>query len=328
MRTILSVPLADVGLVTDKASPAYDPRIESPLDEYQLAGFRQDGQLHPVALVTRENMAAIGIVIDSPYTPQDGRRRRQYCEAAGIPFIDGYVVEVKSLEQFLDRMLKTNVHREEETTEGLIQKAKRILAAGGTIDSLVNTLKRPRSTVMTLLQIEDETGTTVAPEIRAMIKTGELDMGAAAQVVGMPVAEQKAVAEKIQKVQVAQLAKGTSKRGDAATIKKNAKGDTIAVPTQDTVQKIKADVKQKAVPASVGTEQEKKDRPAAAASKIDKVLIENKLKVVPMLRKFQNPDESFIAGYEAALASLIDREPALPEGASYEELFRAIFPKQ
>lgn len=316
-KQIVKLSLADVGLVTDKKSPIYDPRVDRALDADVVASFRVNGQQSPIGVVTRENLAAIGVAIDTPFTPIFGRGRRRYCEAAGIEFVEAMIFEVGSVSEFLSTALDENTHRDEEDLQSCIDKATRIYKAGGTLESISRSLRKPESTVRTLLKLGAED--KLAPEVKSMIANGELDIGSADQICGMPIADQAAVVKELEQVQVAQLAKGVNERGDAATITKNHKGETVVKPKQDTVQKAKAKVQEKAVPASVAKVEKKPP--------VDAALVEAKLGYVSLMRRLSDADQSYVAGFEAALCSLIGREPALTENAPFAALHNLVFRK-
>lgn len=311
---IKKIELKDVALIRDPAHPLFDKRVVSRvLDPGVTATYQSQGQLQPILVASRENLARLGVTIDGPFTPIFGTGRRQYCEAAGIPTIDCVVREISSLQEFMFLKVTENMHRDEETLDDAIDKV-RLAADSGlfSLEDIANLTRKPASTVRTLLRLSDDQA--VAPEVRQMIRDEVLDAGSAAQIVTVPVEQQKEIVKEIEKMQVEALTKGESKRGDSVKLKNNKKGELIAKPTQDGVQEAKAKALNRPVPAT------------AKKALIDEALVSSKLTAVALMRRLDDADESFIAGYEAALASLLNQVPALPEGAKYASTFTLLFP--
>lgn len=316
----LFVPTESIELIVDPTSPIYDARVTREPDEYQLADFRERGQRTPIELVTRENLAEFGIYIKGDYTVLAGRGRVKACRAVGIPMMEAKVYQIDSLAAFLDGALRENTHRDEETLESMIQKARKLAELGASVEKMMGTFRKPQSTIASWLKLGDETGTVVAPEIREMIKAEEIDLGSANQLVSLPVEQQKEAVQEIAKLQAEAVQTGATKKGAPVVLKENSKGDIVAKPSQDTVQEVKAKVQKKAKPASV------KPNAAGTVAVVDAAMVKAKLANVALMRRLPNADASYIAGYEAALKSLLGEKVEAPEGAAYAEMHRILFP--
>lgn len=330
IKQLVAVLTKDIVLIKDPSHPLYDPRVERPRDEFTRAGYRADGQRTPVELMTRENAERIGASFEGgPYTVISGRGRRGYCEDVEIDFMTAFVVEVKDLAHFWTLALRENGHRDEETFGEQLKKARAIYDAGGTLESISCSIKKPLSTVKDLLKISDPAQTIDA--IREMADAGELDHGSAKQIATLPKDVQPEAVTELAKVQADALTEAAQNgklaeaaaepgkevrvktaSGDTATLTVKPDGTPVVKPSQDTTQKAKAKVQNKAAPASTKTEAERK-----APVALDAAMIGSHKARIALLRKM--PGHNFaeiVAGAEMLAARLTGQDYTLPENAS------------
>ena len=325
--------------IADPAHPLHDPRASRTIDEYTMADYRERGQQTPIAVISRENAERIGCTFEGgDYAIVYGNGRHIACEAVGIEYMMAFVEEIDSLATFITLKLRENSIRDEESFADQLVKAKLIadalIASGVSVDDVAVSasvsLRKPVSTVRELLKLSDPTKTAEA--VREMIKSDEIDLGAAKQVASLPIEQQKELVAELANVQAEALAAASENgklaeaaanpgkdvrvktaSGDTATLTVKKDGTPIVKPSQDTTQKVKAKVQKKAAPESTKTEGERK----ASAVAIDAAMVKTHKARVALLRRLPGHDfEQLVAGAEMLAALMTGESFELPETAS------------
>jgi ParB-like chromosome segregation protein Spo0J len=282
-KQLVALPTKSIVRIADASHPLHDPRASRAVDEFTLADYRQRGQQTPIAVITRENAERIGCAFEGgDYAIVYGNGRHIACEAVGIELMLAFVEEIDSLAQFLTLKMRENSIRDEETPAQLLAKAALFrdacLASGVSVDEVAEqasiSLRKPTTTVRTLLKLADPTATV--PAVAEMFKSGELEIGSVGQIVSLDKAEQKEAVSELAKVQNGLLtaaidsgklaeAAETGKPvrvktadGDTATLTVKPDGTPVVKPSQDTVQKTRSRVKGTKAPESIKTEGERK----------------------------------------------------------------------
>lgn len=337
-KSLVAVATSKIVRIVDASHPLFDPRSTRTLDEYTLADYRERGQQTPIAVISLANAEALGASFEGgDYAIIYGNGRHTACEAVGIEFMMAFVEEIDSLATFLTLKMRENSIRDEETFDQLLTKAKLVadalLASGVSRDDIAISasvsLRKPVSTVKDLLKLSDPEKT--APALREMIKADEIDYGAAKQILTLPAEVQPEAVAELAKMQAAALDVATkngklaeaaaspgkevrvkTENGDTATVKVDQNGDVKVKPSQDSTQKAKAKVQNKAAPASTKTEAERK-----APVALDLAMISGHKARVAMLRRL--PGHNFadiVAGAELLAAMASGQAYELPADAS------------
>lgn len=355
MSNVLKLALTSLHVVRDPNSPIFDSRVEIDAANPDFAQMLDHArakvaagkawQQTPVTIVTRENMGRFGIDFPEEYLLLDGRQRRHMAEILGTG-LDATVKEIGSLSEFFEFNISSNTLYVPETLESQIQKCKLWVNAGATPEEIATVIKFPGSTldfagrlskVKELVKFGDPTKT--AAPAREMMKSGELEYGAAKQVAALPPEQQKEIVSELAKVQndlltaaidngklsEAAANPGTPVRvkteaGDTGTVTVDKKGNPKVKPSQDTTMKAKAKVQNKAAPESTKSES---DRKPAATAKLDTAIIGGfRVQFANLARMTEHNYADIAAGGMMLAAMLLKEEYALPEGAS-EELLAA-----
>ena len=323
-RTISLLDPRRVAIVTDKAHVMYDERVEGEVNPYTLAKVRLgEAYLPPITVITPENAAELGYQIDPAQYDAlvwMGRQRRALAIAADLPLIEAFFEVAKSVEDYNLKSVEENTHRLEMTYQQRVDKAKRFHAAGITdLDKLAACFCHPVSTVETWLATARMAAQV--PAVAAALEAGELNTGIANQLKSEPVEVVEKVMEDVAKLQLAALAKAAetgktegrvSTPEGNATLETNDKGETAVIPSQDSIQKIKAKAKGKKAPESTKTEGERK---AEGKAVIDPAMVGVIRSTFSRMRKLPGHAD-LVTGAEMALARLMNEAYALPDDAS------------
>lgn len=322
-RTIHLLDPKRIKLVTEKDSPIYDERVEEALSDATLAKWRLgDIYVPPVTVITPENAALIGYPIDpAEYDALiwAGRQRVRYAVASDTALIEAHFRTAPDMDTYNMESVEENTHRLEMTFEQQVAKARRFYEAGITdVARLASCFNKAESTVKTWLNIAEKA--EQVPALKAALDAGEMNVGLANQIANEPTPVVEQVMQEVVKVQMAALQKAAetgktegrvSTPVGNATIETNDKGEKIAVPSQDTVQGIKAKVKGKKAPESIKKEAERK-----APVALDAALVGSHKARIAMLRRLPGHSPDFIAGAEALAALLTGSSYELPADAS------------
>jgi hypothetical protein len=324
-RTISLLDPRRIKFVTEKDHPLYDERIEEPLAAATLAKYRLgDAYVPPVVVISPENAELLGYPLDRALYDAliwQGRQRTRYSIEANVELIEAFFREAKSIEDYNLKSVEENTHRLEMTFDQQVAKARRFYAAGITdIAALASCFNKAESTVRTWLDVAEMA--EKVPAFKASLDSGELNTGIGNQLAKETPEVVTEVMRELAKVQTAALTKAVeegktegrvSTPEGNATLTKNAKGETVAVPSQDTVQQTKAKVKGKKAPESTKKEADRKVAVPLDASLLG--MHKAKLDLLARMGDGQNYAD-LIAGASFLLALATNATPALADDAS------------
>jgi ParB family transcriptional regulator, chromosome partitioning protein len=190
-------------LVTDEASPLYDPRVHLPVDEDLARNIDYHGVLEPVAVQKNPETGEVEIVVGRQRT-KAARLANEWRKARGVePIMIPGFVHKGARANALDVIVSENELRQSDTPIARAEKMRRLQQIGRSDEQLATIFGCTVQTVRSTLQLLD-----CSSAVQKAVEAGQINVGHAKQLAALPPDEQRAKVKEL-------IEAGTGAKGHA-----------------------------------------------------------------------------------------------------------------
>lgn len=179
-------------LVTDIASPLYDPRVHLPVDEDLARNIDYQGVLEPILIQKNSETGAVEVVVGRQRV-KAARLANEWRRARGAALLQVPGMVHKGRRQdTLDVIVSENEARTADTPLGRAEKMRRLMALGRGEDELAIIFKCKVPTIRATLKLLE-----CSSAVQQAIESGKVNVTHAKKLAALPPAEQRAKVQEL-----------------------------------------------------------------------------------------------------------------------------------
>jgi ParB family chromosome partitioning protein len=225
----------ELHLVTDKASPLYDPRVDLPVDEKLVLNIMVHGVISPLVVTKQEGAA---VVVDGRQRAKAAAEASRRLVAEGKePILVACVQRKDTMEDLFGVSVSANEQRQDDSPLLKAQKAAKLQHMGKTAAEVAVLFGVTPQAVYQWGKLLE-----CAAPVRKAVEQGRLAASAAVQLAGLPSAEQENKLEEL-------LASSGGKRPTARKARAAAAGKRVVEGRMRSRKQVEERLAEKHLPA-------------------------------------------------------------------------------